>query len=168
MAQVLISLSGQFKLHNRQIPGHLYPLLFGEATRTKNDDALWYLLSTWPFEVFNFNELEMPLESHIGFFTQSKREKAPLAHSIIRGLFYRSRMKCKLKMIILPKTASEAAEIMKIFLQIPVHYLRDLPDVNLIEILKQANYFEGEQYLKTVQRLEFKRPVSYAAYRKGQ
>lgn len=30
---------------------------------------------------------------------------------------------------------------MKIFLQIPVHYLRDLPDVNLIEILKQANYF---------------------------
>lgn len=49
----------------------------------------------------------MPSESHIGFFTRSKRENAPLAHSIIRGLFYRSRMKCKLKMIILPKTASE-------------------------------------------------------------
>src|SRR6218665_64607 len=74
----------------------------------KKDESIWYLISTWPYAVLNFNELEMPLESQMGFFTRVKQDKSPpLSESIIRGLFYRSRMKCRLKMVILPKDVSE-------------------------------------------------------------
>lgn len=87
--------------------------------RMKKDESIWYLISTWPYTVLNFNELEMPLESHMGFFTRIKQDKSPpLSESIIRGLFYRSRMKCRLKMVILPKDVSEGQLLISVQLYV--------------------------------------------------
>jgi len=55
----------------------------------------------------NFNELELPLECHFGYFTRSKQDEISLAESVIRGLLYRSRMYCKMQMMILPKDTTE-------------------------------------------------------------
>lgn len=85
----------------------------------KKDEFIWYLISTWPYTVLNFNELEMPLESHMGFFTRIKQDKSPpLSESVIRGLFYRSRMKCRLKMVILPKDVSEGQLVISVHLYV--------------------------------------------------
>ena len=74
----------------------------------KNDEAIWFLVSTWPFLVLNLNELELPLECHFGYFTRNQKDDVPsLAEAIIRGILYRSRTYCKMKMIILPKDTTE-------------------------------------------------------------
>jgi hypothetical protein len=100
-----------------------------------------------------------------GYFTQGKDDIVPLAHSLIRGILYRSRVKCKMKMIILPKLVAHAPELLKTFMRLPVHFLRDLPGVVITELLRKGEYHDGEHFMELITKFETKRPISYSAYR---
>ena len=71
--------------------------------RTKNEEVIVHLISTWPDAILNLNVADIPVENYL---KPSTNDGPSVADSIIRGLFYRKRKYCQLQMLILPKDAS--------------------------------------------------------------
>ena len=72
----------------------------------KNEDSVVHLVSTWPFNVLNLNDIEIPFTDYLARDTPRSQCIADL---IIKGLFYRKVKYCRLEMLVLPKDTREGA-----------------------------------------------------------
>lgn len=69
------------------------------VVRTKNEEAIIHLVSTWPLQVLDLNAIDLPLEGYL-----PPPEGGPcVADFMIKGLLYRKRKSCDLQVLVLPK-----------------------------------------------------------------
>lgn len=92
----------------------IYFIIIIYIFRTRSADVVSHLVSTWPYNVLNLSQLEVPIDALGTYFTKAwGKDTMSLAEMIIKGLLS-VKPDSKLRRVVLPHSECEGTYVSEI------------------------------------------------------